>query len=497
MLILLSILFPIICGIVLWYRLRGSGRDGNTLYKAVILIADALALLAAFAGRPVTLFSLSPRVTFSFSVDIISIWFLIAALVLYTCTLFYSLVYMKIKERVHSFLMFYLISFGALIAVCFSANMITIYFAFELTTLSTVPLVLHDRTKTAVAAGMKFLFYSIGGALLGLFGVFFLYAYAGEDVSFIAGGVLDAAKTAGHEPMLYLAVFLGVIGYGTKAGMFPMHGWLPTAHPIAPAPASALLSGIITKSGVLVIIRFIYYSIGTDLIRGSWMQYAWLALALITVLMGSTMAFLEHNLKTRLAYSSISQISYIMLGLALLSQGGLDGGLLQVMQHAPSKACLFLCAGAFIYRYGLHDVRDLKGIGKKMPVTLWCLTLAAMSLVGIPPMGGFVSKWYLVAASFRAPLGAISVIGPAVLLFSALLTAGYLFPIMIDGFFPGKDAPEVKDKYPELAPHTSPGRKRRESVPALMWIPLIGLCILSLIIGIFGSSLMSLFQGIV
>lgn len=492
MLILLSILFPICCGIFLWYRNKRTGKDGHTAYKAVVLIADALALAAAVWGRPVTLLTLSPRVTISFSVDLLGRWFLVAALILYTCTLFYSLVYMKIKEREPSFLMFFLISMGALISVCFSANMITIYLAFELTTLSTVPLVLHDQTKAAVAAGMKFLFYSIGGALLGLFGVFFLYAYAGDHVAFVSGGVLDMAKTAGHESILYLAAFLAVVGYGTKAGMFPMHGWLPTAHPLAPAPASALLSGIITKSGVLVIIRFVYYSIGTDFLQGSWMQYAWIALAMISVLMGSMMAYLEHDFKTRLAYSSVSQISYIMLGLALLSQGGLEGGLLQVMQHAPSKACLFLCAGAFIYRYGLSDVRDLKGIGKKMPVTLWALTFAAMSLVGIPPMGGFVSKWYLVMAALKAPLGAASVIGPVILLISALLTAGYLFPIMIDGFFPGKKAAEIEDKYPEL----QPAGKRREAVPRMMWIPLIALCLVSLAVGLFGNSLATLFNGI-
>ena len=493
MLIILSALFPVICGIVLWQLNTKTGKDGHVLYGAVILITDALALLAAFFGKPVTLLTLSPKVTISFSVDIVGKWFLIASLILYTCTLFYSFIYMKIQEREPTFLMFYFISLGALISVCFSANMVTIYFAFELTTLSTVPLVLHEQTKAAVAAGMKFLFYSIGGALLGLFGVFILYTYAGNDVSFAAGGVLDFAKTMDHHSVICFAAFIAVVGYGTKAGMFPMHGWLPTAHPIAPAPASALLSGIITKSGVLVVVRFIYFSIGTEILKGSWMQYAWTVLALISVLMGSMMAYLEHDFKRRLAYSSISQISYVMFGLALLTQAGLDGGLLQVMQHAPSKSCLFLCAGAFIYRFGIRDVRGLSGIGKKMPITLWCLTLAAMSLVGIPPMGGFTSKWYLVLASLRSELGAFSVIGPIVLLISALLTAGYLFPIMINGFFPGKGSPEIRDDHPERSPES----KSIEAVPRMMWIPLIGLCLVTLFIGLFGSSLMKLFSGIV
>ena len=293
MLILLSIIFPILSGIVLWHRNTRSGQNGHALYGAAIIITDVLAVLTMFFGKPVTLFSLSPRVTFSFSLDVMGKWFLVVSLILYTCCLFYSFIYMKVQEREPTFYAFYFVSFGALIAVCCAANMVTIYFAFELTTLSTVPLVLHEQTQAAVAAGLKFLFYSIGGALLGLFGVFFLYAYAGNEVSFVPGGVLDLTKTAGHESILYLAVFLGVIGYGTKAGMFPMHGWLPTAHPIAPAPASALLSGIITKSGVLVVIRFIYYSIGSSFIRGTWVQYTWLTLAMISVLTGSMMAFQE------------------------------------------------------------------------------------------------------------------------------------------------------------------------------------------------------------
>ena len=470
MLILLSIIFPILSGIVLWHRNTRSGQNGHALYGAAVIITDVLAVLTMFFGKPVTLFSLSPKVTFSFSLDVMGKWFLFVSMVLYTCCLFYSFIYMKVQEREPTFYAFYFVSFGALIAVCCAANMVTIYFAFELTTLSTVPLVLHEQTQAAVAAGLKFLFYSIGGALLGLFGVFFLYTYAGAEVSFVPGGVLDLTKTAGHEPILYLAIFLGVIGYGTKAGLFPMHGWLPTAHPIAPAPASALLSGIITKSGVLVVIRFIYYSIGTSFIRGTWVQ----------------------DLKKRLAYSSISQISYAMLGLALLTQNGLEGSLLQVMQHAPSKACLFLCAGAFIYRYGLKDVRQMKGIGKKMPIVLWCLTIAAMSLAGIPPMGGFISKWNLVSASLNTGLGAISVIGPIVLLISALLTAGYLFPITINGFFPGKGAEEeITDPRPEE------GKGSIEAVPRMMWIPLICLCAVALIVGIFGGSLIELFKGIV
>ena len=497
MLILLSILFPVLAGIILYVRNVHTGKEGHALYAATILITDALAVLAVLYSGPVTLFRLSSMVEISFSFDRIGVWFLIAVLFLYTCTLFYSFVYMRIEERDSSFFAFYFISLGALIAVCSSANLVTIYFAFEITTLTTVPLVLHEQTKAAVAAGLKYLFYSIGGALLGLLGVFFVYYHAAGEVTFVPGGVLDPAKTAGMEPIMYTIFFLAIIGYGTKAGMYPMHGWLPTAHPIAPAPASALLSGIIAKSGILVIIRFVFYSVGADFLRGTWVQTAWMCLSMLTIFMGSMMAFREPILKKRLAYSTISQISYVMLGLSLLTNDGLCGSLLQVLAHASAKACLFLCAGAFIYRYGLRDVRQLRGIGRTMPVVLWCLTIAAMSLVGIPPMGGFSSKWHLALAALNSGTGVLSVLAPIILLVSALLTAGYLFPIMINGFFPGEEETAVDVEGEVELDIDNDEHLSIDATPRMMWIPLICLCAGSLAVGLFGNTLISFFGGIV
>ena len=499
MLNLLAVMFPIICGTGLYIQYQKKDRVPTLPYIIGIVVTDILALLAMFYSKPITLFTLSPRVSFAFGMDIVGKWFLVAVLLLYTFTLLYAFIYMRIEEHIPTFMAFYFISLGALIAVCSSANLVTIYFAFELTTLSTVPLVLHEQTKEAVAAGLKYLFYSIGGALLGLLGVFFVYSYAGDEVGFVKGGVLDAAKASGNQSVLLFAFFIAIIGYGTKAGMYPMHGWLPTAHPIAPAPASALLSGIIAKSGVLVILRFVFYSVGADFLRGTWVQYAWIGIALLTIFMGSMMAFKEEVLKKRLAYSTISQISYVMLGMALLTQEGLVGSLLQVMQHASAKACLFLCAGAFIYLYEKRKVGELRGIGKTSPIILWCLFFAAMSLVGIPPMGGFTSKWHLAQAALGANVGFLSIVAPIVLLISALLTAGYLFPIVIDGFFPGgalghghiHEQPEHHEEAER------DGNKPFELAPAMMWIPLIGLIMISLVVGLFGNSLAGLFGGIV
>ena len=293
---------------------------------------------------------------------------------------------------------------------------------------------------------------------------------------FFAEGILDPVRTAGHEKLLLVMILLAIFGFGTKAGMYPMHGWLPAAHPIAPAPASSLLSGIIVKAGILAVIRMVYYTVGADFVRGTFVQYIWMSAAMLTVFMGSTMAFLEKNLKKRLAYSSVSQLSYIMTALSVLTPQGLQGGLLHVMAHFCAKGCLFLTAGVFIYKMGIRDVRQLKGIGKSMPRTTWCIMLSALSLVGIPPMGGFLSKWVIAMAAVEGGSGFWAFMPPAVLLISALLTAGYLFPLVIDGFFPGEDA------NPIVLQSSEPS--------GLMVVPMAVLCAVSLAAGLFGLQIL-------
>ena len=245
---------------------------------------------------------------------------------------------------------------------------------------------------------------------------------------------------SGNAALLQTAVFLMLIGFGAKAGMIPLHSWLPTAHPAAPAPASAALSAIIVKGGVLAIIRTVYYIVGPDFIRGTWVQTAWMVLTLITVFMGSMLAYREKVFKKRLAYSTVSQLSYILFGLSLLTPTGVTGALLHIVFHACIKCILFLTAGIFIFRTGKTKVEEYTAIGKQMKVTLWCYTFASLGLIGIPPMSGFISKWYLAQGALQSDTGIFRILGPVILLISALLTAGYLLPVTIKGFLPGKDA---------------------------------------------------------
>ena len=477
MIIICAILFPIIAGILASATNAATYRSRCVRYALVSLGSAALGVLAILTGERITLIAFSENVTLSFALDSLGKFFLAAVLILYTCAAFYAMEYMKMEERRPTFFAFYYVSLGALIAVCASDNLVTVYLSFEMATLTTVPLVLHERTKEAVAAGLKYLFYSIGGALMGLFGIFFVYYYGAADRSFHLGGFLNAARVSGHEGILLAAVMAAILGFGTKAGMYPMHGWLPAAHPIAPAPASALLSGIIAKAGVIAVIRLVYYCVGPDFIRGTYVQYAWMILAMITIFMGSMMAFLEKNMKKRLAYSTVSQISYIMLALSLLSDGGIRGALLHVMSHASSKGCLFLCAGVFIYKYGKRRVDELVGIGKQIPVVMWCFLFASLSLVGIPPMGGFLSKWVIALSVADDGMNVLSILPIIILLISALLTAGYLFPVVFKAFFPGKDV-EVSEEGDEAS--------------WLMTVPMILLCGVSLVMGTYGVRILEI-----
>ncbi|MDE7179296.1 MAG: proton-conducting membrane transporter [Lachnospiraceae bacterium] len=480
--ILLSVFFPILSGLFLLIRYRTplSGKTEGSVRKTLVtltglfLIVTALLTLSALltAKEGFTLFYLTETLTIYFKIDAVGALFSLLAVVVIVCAGFFSFEYMKHEEREGRYYGYYMMVFGVINALCFAGNLITFYLFFELLTLSSMPLVLHNGTKEAVMAGLKYLFYSLCGAYAALFGVYFLYKNS-ETLTFTAGGVLKASSIAEHGSFLLVVAFIMILGFGVKAGMFPMHAWLPTAHPVAPAPASAVLSAMIVKAGVLALIR-VTNLFGADFLRGTWMQTAWICLTLVTIFMGSLLAFREPVLKKRLAYSTVSQLSYILFGLAVMNEDAFTGSLLHVLTHGFVKAVLFLCAGAFIYCTGKTRADELRGIGRRMPLTLWCFTIASLGLIGIPPTGGFVSKWYLALGSLKSGIPVLDVLGPVVLLVSALLTAGYLLPVTLHGFFPGADYA---------------GENLQKQEPSkIMTIPMIIMTILSVIVGLFPNA---------
>lgn len=482
---ILSVFFPILAGVYLLVKKETGNRKTLLISTGSFLVITAILVILALSltGEGMyTLFSLTEKLPILFKIDEVSVIFSVMTVVIFLCAGFFSFEYMKHEEKEKKYYGFYLIALGILTALCFAGNLITFYLFFELLTLSSFPLVLHERSREAVMAGLKYLFYSLCGAYMALFGLYFVERY-GNTLTFSAGGVISDQAFSDHTGILLFVAFFMILGFSVKAGMFPMHAWLPAAHPVAPAPASAVLSAVIVKAGVLAVVRVVYFVFGAGLLKGSWVQTVWLVLSLLTVFMGSMLAYREPVLKKRLAYSTVSQISYILFGLAVMEGEAITGSLLHVLCHGFIKAALFLCAGAIIFKTGKTRAEELRGIGKEMPVLMICYTFVSLGLIGIPPTGGFISKWYLAEGALMSGIPVFNWLGPVVLLVSALLTAGYLLPITIQGFFPGENYDYVafQKKEPSL----------------FMTVPVLILTILSVVIGLLPEGIINYLAQII
>ena len=399
-------------------------------------------------------------------------FFLALTVVMFVLTAVYTLSYAREDAEKKRFYLFLGLTMGALVGLCLAGNLVTFYMCFELLSLLSFPLVLHTGTAAARRASMTYLGFSVFGASMALFGMLLLGG--GATARFTAGGF--AMEESGRTRAAYLLL---AVGFCCKAGVLPLSNWLPTAHPEAPAPASALLSGVITKAGLLGLLRVTFFAFGADAVRGTFLQTVMVALALSTVFVGSMLAYKEKVLKKRLAFSSVSQLAYGILGLMTLSQAGVCGALLQVLFHSAAKVGLFLCTGTLAHDAGVTRVDAVRSVARRLPVTMGCFAAFSLSLVGIPPFGGFAAKWYLGTGAYAglpAPYGAVAVI---VLLVSALLTAGYLFPIVGDAFF-------VK---PEAFPASG-------HADAYMLVPLVCLALVVLLVGAMPAGFVRLFTAL-
>ena len=478
--VLVPMLAGVLAGVLPCFRERKACRVFTGLF---LILSSALMLYTALAlkEKQLIVWQLTASIPVLLRLDALSRVFLALVAVMWVLAGFYSFEYMDHEKEEHRFQAFYLVTQGMLSGLTMAGNLVTLYMFYEAMTLVTLPLVLHSRTKEAIAAGIKYLIYSVFGASAALLGIFFLNRVC-DSLAFVPGGTLNPELASGREGTLLWITFAMILGFGTKAGMFPLHGWLPTAHPEAPAPASAVLSGVITKMGVLGVIRVVFYCVGAGNLRGTWVQTAWMILTLITVFMGSMLALKEDIFKKRLAYSSVSQVSYVLFGLSTMTVSGMTGSLLHILFHSAIKITLFMTAGAVICKTGLTKVSDLRGIGKRMPMVFVLFTVVSLGLIGIPPTGGFVSKWYLASGALQLP-SAFSVIGPVVLLISAILTAAYLLTVTIHGFLPGKDF------------DTSSLTKASPS--ALMVVPMLLLALFTVAGGMFPSQFISYFTDLV
>lgn len=476
-LILFPVLFPIAAAVafsLIPFKTR-TGRNGFTASVVILNFLLVLTMLGSLTLPEYRLININQILDIYFKVDKLGILFGMLVSLLWVCTAFYSFEYMKHEGREKSFLTFFMATLGVTLGITFSGNLFTMYLFYEFLTLVTFPLVIHNGSGEAMQVGRKYLAYSFFGAALVLAGIALLYL-TGSDFSFTGHGVLNTAN-AGHNDLLMYTYILFFIGFGVKAAVVPLHSWLPAAM-VAPTPVSSLLHAVaVVKAGVFALTRVTYYIFGVQVLRANKSIYFAGVLVALTILLGSILAFHQENLKKRLAYSTISQLGYIILGLILLNRDSLTGSLMHLINHALIKITLFFCVGAVMYMTGKKTIHEIKGIGKEMPVTMWCFSIASVSLIGIPPTNGFVSKWYLALGGLHENRAIFVVI----LLTSAIFTAAYLIPIIIVAFFPGED-----NKQPVT----------QKDPPAKMLIPIVFLTALVVLLGLFPNLVLDFIKEI-
>ncbi len=432
----LPILLPIAAGLLM-LCFRTENRKLRLIFAGCVALANSLLLgfIALRGDVPAwDLIKLTETLTLTLHVDRATRVFALLIAFLWPLATLYAFEYMEHEHRENTFFAYYLMSYGVTAGIAMSANVFTLYVFYELLTLVTLPLVVHKMDNTSVHAGNKYLYYSISGAALAFIGVMFTIAYSGESILFTQGGCLDPELVKGNETLLRWIFVMTFMGFGVKAAIFPLHDWLPSVS-VAPTPVTALLHAVaVVKAGAFAVIRLIYFSFGTELLAGTWAQWFAIGIAAFTIVFGSAMAVKEKHFKRRLVYSTVSNLSYIVLAASLMTNEGLTAAYTHMLFHGIMKILLFFCAGAVLVKTGREYVQQLRGMGKKMPFTCALFTLSGAALVGVPPLCGFFSKWRIATAA--AACGSIaSYIGVISLIISAVLTAVYIFTVVVYMWF--------------------------------------------------------------
>ena len=422
--------------------LRTTLNLGGALLKIIFLV---LMMIGVSHGVEYEFrVPLVPGIDFVLHADALSLMFVNLSAVLWLATTIYAIGYLEDSPNRSRFFGYFSLCVTATVGLAMAGNLLTFLVFYEALTLTTYPLVVHRGTELARKAGRSYLAYTVGGGVLLLAGTIWLYSLTGTlefvDRGFIAGLDIDPG-------VLRLIFALLILGVGVKAALVPLHGWLPQAM-VAPAPVSALLHAVaVVKAGAFGVVRIVYDVFGIEFAASLGVTLPLALLASVTIIYGSTRALFQDDLKRRLAFSTVSQVSYITLGIAVAGPIASIGGLVHLVHQGFMKITLFFCAGNFAETLGVHKVSELSGIGRRMPWTTAAFTLAALGMIGVPPMVGFISKWYI-------GLGALEVGQDWVVLVlagSSLLNAAYFLPILRKAWF---------DPPPDEWPHErSYGRK--------------------------------------
>ena len=480
-LLILPVLIPLLAGIGIALLPFGSEKARDRFTGCTVLLTSLviLALLLKQPSGTLTLLFLTKDLPFALKLDGLGIVFLALIGFLWPIAIFYSFEYMEHEENLPRFFGFYTMCYGVTAGIAMSANLITMYFFYELLTLVTIPLVAHDGDRRSMSAARKYILYSIGGAALSFAGIFMLYSRTG-CTEYIYGGSASAFQ---GDSFLLTAYLLTFIGFGVKSAIFPLHGWLPAAS-VAPTPVTALLHAVaVVKSGVFASIRSTFYAFGPVLLTGTWAQKTAMAVSAFTILFGSCMALREQHLKRRLAYSTVSNLSYILFGMSLMTAGGLVAALSHMLFHGIMKITLFFCAGTVLCKTGREYVPQTVGLGRKMPLTFLTFGIAGLALTGTPLLPGFVSKMNLLHAAFEPGIP-LAMAGIAALLLSAVLTAAYLIPMTVRAFLVNTEV--------------SPAFTERDKDPGLrMLVPFAVLVVSMLILGMHAEPVMNALERLI
>ena len=411
---------------------RPNIREGWTFAAGIIkflIVASMVPVILGGTTINYTLLEVLPGIAIRFRVDSLGLLFALVASTLWIVTSIYSIGYMRgLKEHSQTrYFSFFALALSGTIGVAFAANLFTLYLFYEMLSLATYPLVTHHQDKEARASGRKYLTFILGTSIgLVLPAMLIIYSLTGT-LEFAGQGILAGKASATTVAVLLLMCIFGF----AKAGIMPFHGWLPAAM-VAPTPVSALLHAVaVVKVGVFSIFRIVTGVFGVDLLQTLGLGTVLCYIAAFTIIVASLIAISQNELKRRLAFSTVAQLSYIVLGAALLSPKGLVGGMVHIAMHAFGKITLFFCAGAIFVATGKKYISDMVGIGKRMPITMIAFFIGSLSVIGLPPTGGFFSKWYLVLGTLEADKQYLLV----VLLVSSFLNAVYFLPIVYNAFF--------------------------------------------------------------
>lgn len=480
---MIVILIPVITGVLI-PLLPFRKRKHMEIFLEAVIIGNSLLVWWLLLHRPETVFILANftgNLSIAFEVDGMSMVFAGLVSALWPFATLYAFEYMTKEEHEKVFFMFYTMTYGVTLGIALAGNLLTMYFFYELLTLVTVPLVMHTLTREAILASRKYLYYSLGGAAFAFIGLIFVIIYGGTT-EFVLGGVLNPERIGNRTNVLLLIYVMAFMGFGVKAAVCPFHSWLPEAG-VAPTPVTALLHAVaVVKSGAFAIIRLTFYSFGTEFLRGTWAQTVVMAITMFTIVYGCSRAVKETHLKRRLAYSTISNLSYILFGVTLMTPFGMVGALTHMVFHAVMKICSFFCAGAIMHQTDKHYVHEINGFGYRMPWVFGIFTISAFGLMGVPGLAGFISKWKLAEAAVSSE-NILAYIGVGCLLISALLTAIYMLTIVIRAFFPGSDF-----NYDSIKGITDPNWK--------MLLPLMVFAFFILMFGLASDPITIFFQAV-